>query len=142
MGKKLFSCRHASSPAIKVKTESQPGICQCLLGPKGRFLCPISPKPHQRRTRKEKIEEQRKRKEGKKLPWSHSSFLYWLRFGAKTKLLDGRGLFDNNVFKNSVRYIFIVHEVRNKFVDCKTSSLYGWNPRTIPLTKYPHYSLT
>ena len=26
MGKKLFSCRHPSSPAIKVKTESQPGI--------------------------------------------------------------------------------------------------------------------
>ena len=67
MGKKLFSCRHPSSPAIKVKTESQPGICQCLLGPKGRFLCPISPKPHQRRTRKEKIEEQRKRKEGEKI---------------------------------------------------------------------------
>ena len=58
------------------------------------------------------------------------------------KLLDGRGLFDSNVFKNSVRYICIVHEVRNKFVDCKTSPLYGWNPRTLPQTKYPHYSLT
>ena len=140
MGKKLFSCRHPSSPAIKVKTESQPGICQCLLGPKGRFLCPISPKTISTKDKKRKNRRAKKKKGGKKN--CNGFALYWLRFWPKTKVLDGRGLFDSNVFKNSVRYICIVHEVRNKFVDCKTSSLYGWNPRTIPLTKYPHYSLT
>ena len=67
MGKKLFSCRHPSSPAIKVKTESQPGICYGLLGPKGRFLHPISPKTTltkdlKRKNRKSEEKERRGRK--------------------------------------------------------------------------------
>ena len=66
MGKKLFSCRHASSPAIKVKTESQPGICQCLLGPKGRFLHPISPKTTLTKEKKRKNGKRRRKKGGEK----------------------------------------------------------------------------
>ena len=66
MGKKLFSCRHPSSLAIKVKTESQPGICQCLLGPKGRFLCPISPKTISTKDKKRKNRRAKKKKGGKK----------------------------------------------------------------------------
>ena len=102
----------------------------------------VSDKPETTSTKdkkRKKSKSKEKERREKKLQWFA---LYWLRFWPKTKVLDGRGLFDSDVFKNSVRYICIVHEVRNKFVDCKTPSLYGWNPRTIPLTKYPHYSLT
>ena len=67
MGEKLFSCRHPSSPAIKVKTESQPGICQCLLGPKGRFLCPISPKTTSTKDKKRKNRSAKKKKGGEKI---------------------------------------------------------------------------
>ena len=53
---------------------------------------------------KKKSKSKEKERREKKLQWFA---LYWLRFWPKTKVLDGRGLFDSNVFKNSVRYIRI-----------------------------------
>ena len=54
---------------------------------------------------KKKWKERGERKEGKKTAMVALLVFILATFWPKTKLLDGRRLFDSNVFKNSVTYI-------------------------------------
>ena len=93
--------------------ENEPsGICShlCEKEPKGRVFSARLARNHTSQEKgKEKKKERggRKVKKRKKKQWLHSDFLYWLPWRVfarkKKKMLDGRGPFGGNVFKNPAR---------------------------------------
>ena len=105
--------------------ENQPNeICSHLTekASKGRFLKPENGSKitvtKEKERRKRKSEEIRKGGEEKKDNGCTLSFyneLLWIVFGRK-KLLDGKGPFDDNVFKKPARYIQlnICYYIRSK----------------------------
>ena len=71
------------------------------------FLRPISSKitPTKEKERRKSKSKERERRRREKTMVALLVFIMDTFFGRKKKLLDGRGLFGDNVFKNPVRYI-------------------------------------
>ena len=99
--------------------ENQPKEICCLLSgnaSKGKFLWRDKLQDHtnkgkERRKRRSKEEERRVRKQtNKKKQWLHSYSFY-------IKLLDGKGPFASNAFKNPARY---------KYLYKLTMFVWGW----------------
>ena len=71
------------------------------------FLRPISSKitPTKEKERRKSKSKERERRRREKTMVALLVFIMDTFFGRKKKLLDGRGLFGDNVFKNPARYI-------------------------------------
>ena len=75
---------------------------------KAGFLRPISSKitpTKEKEKRKSKSEEEERRTREKNNGFTLSFYNGYFFWPKKKKLLDGRGLFGDNVFKNPARYI-------------------------------------